>query len=199
MTLLGLDFDNTLVQYDKLFHQLALEKGLIEASVPVDKTAIRDYLRSQDQDEQFTFLQGEVYGLRILEADPAEGILEALAYLNQQSISMVLVSHKTCTPYKGPKYDLRKAALSWLEKHGFFSASFLDWNLSNVYFEDTKLNKISRISALQCTHYLDDLPDIIEQLDPAVYGIWYNPSGRKGFENLNSISRANQLSAHIFQ
>ena len=30
MTLLGLDFDNTLVRYDKLFHQLAVEKGLIE-------------------------------------------------------------------------------------------------------------------------------------------------------------------------
>ena len=29
MTLLGLDFDNTLVRYDKLFHQLAVEKGLL--------------------------------------------------------------------------------------------------------------------------------------------------------------------------
>ena len=73
MTLLGLDFDNTLVRYDKLFHQLALEKGLIKKSLPTDKTAIRDYLRSQGQDEQFTLLQGEVYGLRILEAEPAKG------------------------------------------------------------------------------------------------------------------------------
>ena len=30
MTLLGLDFDNTLVRYDKLFYKVALEKGLIE-------------------------------------------------------------------------------------------------------------------------------------------------------------------------
>ena len=34
MTLLGLDFDNTLVRYDKLFHKLAKEKGLIEHHVP---------------------------------------------------------------------------------------------------------------------------------------------------------------------
>ena len=33
MTLLGLDFDNTLVCYDKLFHKLALEKGLIDKSI----------------------------------------------------------------------------------------------------------------------------------------------------------------------
>ncbi len=197
MTLLGLDFDNTLVQYDKLFHQLALEKGLIEPSVSVNKIAIRDYLRSQDQDEQFTLLQGEVYGLRILEAEPSEGILDVLAYLHQQSVPMVLVSHKTCTPYKGPKYDLRKAALNWLEKYNFFEESFLDWGSSNVYFEDTKSSKIARISNLRCTHYLDDLPDILEKLDSSVYGIWYNPSGRKNVKPLNSISRAEQLPAHI--
>ena len=33
MTLLGLDFDNTLVRYDNLFHKLALEKGLINDEV----------------------------------------------------------------------------------------------------------------------------------------------------------------------
>ena len=30
MTLLGLDFDNTLVHYDELFHQLAVERKLIK-------------------------------------------------------------------------------------------------------------------------------------------------------------------------
>ena len=68
MSRLGLDFDNTLVRYDKLFHQLAIEKGLIEKTLPADKTTIRDYLRGQGRDEQFTMLQGEVYGLRILES-----------------------------------------------------------------------------------------------------------------------------------
>ena len=37
MTLLGLDFDNTLVRYDKLFHKLALEKNLIEQEIPANK------------------------------------------------------------------------------------------------------------------------------------------------------------------
>ena len=134
MTLLGLDFDNTLVRYDKLFHQLAVEKGLIEKSLPADKTAIRDYLRSQGQDEQFTLLQGEVYGLRILEAEPAEGMLKALGKLHQRGIPMVLVSHKTRTPYKGPAYDLHQAAWSWLEKHSFFDPVGLDWNHNQIFF-----------------------------------------------------------------
>ena len=138
MTLLGLDFDNTLVRYDKLFHQLALEKGLIKHSLPADKTAVRDYLRSQEQDEQFTLLQGEVYGSRILEAEPAEGMLRALGELNQRGIPMVLVSHKTKTPYKGPAYDLHQAAWNWLEKHGFFDSNGLGWSHDQVFFEESK-------------------------------------------------------------
>ena len=65
MVLLGLDFDNTLVSYDKLFHKLALEKELIDEKVPANKMSIREDLRERGKDEFFTLLQGEVYGLRI--------------------------------------------------------------------------------------------------------------------------------------
>ena len=180
MTILGLDFDNTLVRYDKLFHQLALEKDLIEESIPPNKTAIRDYLRSQGQDEQFTLLQGEVYGLRILEAEPAEGMLNTLGELHQRGIPMVLVSHKTRTPYKGPAYDLHQAGWSWLEKHGFFAGGGLGWSRDQVFFEESKQEKVARIEAEGCTHYVDDLPEILEMLPISIQAILYDPN------NLNS-------------
>jgi len=41
----GLDFDNTLIRYDELFHNLALKQGLIPDSVPPQKNKIRDHLR----------------------------------------------------------------------------------------------------------------------------------------------------------
>jgi len=176
MTLLGLDFDNTLVRYDKLFHQLALEKGLIEESIPADKTSIRDHLRSQGKEEQFTLLQGEVYGLRILEAEPAEGMLKTLSELHQRGISMALVSHKTRTPYKGPAYDLHQAAWSWLEKHGFFAPDGLDWRRDQVFFEESKQKKVARIAAEGCTHYVDDLPEILEMLPLGIRAILYDPN-----------------------
>ena len=175
MTLLGLDFDNTLVRYDKLFHQLALEKGLIEESLPADKIAIRDYLRSQGQDEQFTLLQGEVYGLRILEAEPAEGMLKALGELHQRGIPMVLVSHKTRSPYKGPAYDLHQAAWNWLEKYGFFAPGGFSWDRDQVFFEESKQAKVARIKAQGCSHYVDDLPEILEMLPKSTTKILYDP------------------------
>ena len=180
MTLLGLDFDNTLVRYDKLFHQVALEKSLIEESLPADKTAIRDYLRNQGQDEQFTLLQGEVYGLRILEAEPAEGMLNALAKLHQRGIPMLLVSHKTRTPYKGPAYDLHQAAWNWLEKYEFFSPNGLNWKRKQVFFEDSKHAKVARIKEEGCTHYIDDLPEILEMLPAEINKILYAPGQPQG-------------------
>ena len=176
MTLLGLDFDNTLVRYDKLFHQLAHEKGLIKESLPADKTAIRDYLRSQGQDEQFTLLQGEVYGLRILDAEPAEGMIKALKSLHKKGIAMALISHKTSRPYKGPAYDLHKAAWRWLEKFGFFAQDGLAWEKKQVFFEKSKQEKIARIESLGCTHYVDDLPEILKMINPKITKILYSPT-----------------------
>ena len=42
---LGVDFDNTIVSYDCLFHRVAAERGLIPASLVATKGAVRDYLR----------------------------------------------------------------------------------------------------------------------------------------------------------
>ena len=42
----GLDFDNTIVSYDSLFHKGAVELNLINQDFSVNKIKIRDYLRS---------------------------------------------------------------------------------------------------------------------------------------------------------
>lgn len=177
MTLLGLDFDNTLVRYDKLFHRLATEKGLIKHTVGANKTAIRNYLREVGKEEDFTLLQGEVYGPRILDAEPADGMLTALKELNQRGIPMVLVSHKTRLPYKGPAHDLHKAAWEWLEKYDFLSTSGLNWKREQVYFEESKQAKVDRIKSLNCTHYIDDLPEILEYIPDNIIKILYDPIG----------------------
>jgi len=197
MKLLGLDFDNTLVRYDKLFHKLALEKDLIDPSVPTEKTAIRDHLRSKGQDEIFTLLQGEVYGLRILEAEPAEGMLEAIKTLQQLGVPMALVSHKTNTPYKGPAFDLHKAAWSWLEEKEFFAPDGLGWERESVFFETTKESKVERIEKLKCSHYIDDLPEILQMLPKKISKILYDPHNRsarsKDWVNMNAWSDAKRM------
>ena len=203
MTLLGLDFDNTLVRYDELFHRVAIEKGLIKEELTANKTTIRDYLRRKGQDAEFTLLQGEVYGLRILEAKPSEGLLEKLIEFRQAGIKMVLVSHKTKTPYKGPKYNLRAAAWKWLEKYGFFEESGLGWNHEDVFFESTKGEKIEKIKQLRCTHYVDDLEEILISLEADVEKLWYTNEqknaevGIKKFKSWKELHIKNKDTKHL--
>ena len=45
---LGLDFDNTIINYNELFHKIAFEKNLIPADLPKEKNAVRNYLRENE-------------------------------------------------------------------------------------------------------------------------------------------------------
>ena len=50
---LGLDFDNTIIRYDELFHKIACEKDLIPSDLPTEKNAVRDYLREKNIENKF--------------------------------------------------------------------------------------------------------------------------------------------------
>ena len=149
--LLGLDFDNTLISYDRLFRGIALEKKLIPEDTPPQKNAVRDYLRRVGKEDDWTRLQGEVYGLRILEAEPFPGVPDALAGLSRRRIPVCIVSHKTRTPYLGEPWDLHAAAHEWLAQQGFFESTGLGWSADRVFFEATREAKVARILELGCT------------------------------------------------
>ena len=69
--IIGVDFDNTIICYDNLFHGAALSEGLISESLNIqsDKQSIKQYLISQDRESDWTFLQGVVYGVWIKKAN----------------------------------------------------------------------------------------------------------------------------------
>tara|TARA_Y100000589_G_scaffold332040_1_gene388748 strand:+ start:3267 stop:3866 length:600 start_codon:yes stop_codon:yes gene_type:complete len=196
MIKLGLDFDNTLITYDSLFKKAAVEKNLIPIEFPESKKLIRNYLREKDRENSFTLLQGEVYGSRISEASQAEGMFEALKNFQDQGRELFIISHKTKSPYAGPKYDLHAAALTWLKKNLFFENSGINIPRENVYFELTKENKIKRIESLGCTHFIDDLPEILEMINPNIKRILYSPldnnSRKLDFINMHNWSDLNK-------
>jgi hypothetical protein len=175
--LVGFDFDNTLISYDRLFHKVALDNQLIPETIPPEKNAVRDYLRLQGKEDDWTRLQGEVYGGRILEAEPYPSMHATLGQVARRHIQMRIVSHKTRNPYLGQPWDLHAAASSWLSLQGFHSAEGLDWRKDQIFFELTKENKISRIVELGCTHFVDDLPEILDMLPDNIHKILFAPNG----------------------
>ncbi len=154
---IGVDFDNTIVCFDTLFHRAAIEKKLIPATVGHAKNDVRDYLRKIGKESDWTALQGDVYGDLIKDAEPFPGVIEFFAYIVKQRIPIYIVSHKTKTPFIGSTHDLHAAARHWLERQGFFKKVGLP--AENVFFELTKEKKMARIADLNCTHFIDDLPE----------------------------------------
>lgn len=175
--ILGIDFDNTLACYDGLFHAEALKRKLIAEEIATDKKSVRNALVAQGLEDDFTILQGHVYGKGIIQAPVYEGAIECLQSLKIKGVKLVIISHKTPYPYLGERYDLHEAARGWLEENKFYNDNLID--KQNVFFEVTKESKLKRIAEQECTHFIDDLPDILNHVlfPERTKALLFNPLG----------------------
>ncbi len=180
--MIGIDFDNTIVCYDEVFQAVAVEQGLVPAEAATSKTAIRDHLRSVGQEDRWTELQGTIYGPRMMDARPFPGVVEFFAACRAAGVPVAIVSHRTRYPYLGERHDLHAAARDWLARHGFHDRTGIGLPVERVFFEETKEAKLARIAEVGCTHFIDDLPELLAHpLFPTdVRRILFDPHGQHG-------------------
>jgi len=157
---IGIDFDNTIACYDGVFHAAALERGLIDASLPRDKTSVRDFLNSTGRADAFTELQGYVYGVRMDLAAPYPGVVDFMRAARAGGHDLFVVSHKTRHPLLGPRHDLHAAARGFLGSQGMAGLDGLVAD-GQAHFELTKEDKLARAVALGVDVFIDDLPEIL--------------------------------------
>lgn len=168
---IGIDFDNTIACYEGVFHRAAVEKKLIPENVPTSKNAVRDYLRSMGHEEIWTELQGYIYGARMHFVNPYIGVDQFLNACHFKQIPVFIISHKTLHPFLGPKYDLHKAAKTWLKDQQF------SWTPPS-FFELTLQEKFKRIALQKCTIFIDDLPELLgeKEFPSHVQKILFDPN-----------------------
>lgn len=159
---IGIDFDNTIVCYDGIFHRTALERGLIAADIPANKGAVRDHLRATGREPLWTEMQGYVYGPGLSGAESFPGVWEFIRTAQARGIAVNVVSHKTKHPYEGPAYDLHESALGWLKAQAAANNVVLREGV-DIYLEPTKQAKLARIGALACDWFIDDLPEFLSE------------------------------------
>ena len=163
----GLDFDNTIITYDSVFRSAAVQQGLVSADFSGGKKEIREAIRLLPNGEQFwQQLQGQVYGKGIVGARLFDGVDIFLRRCRRENIPVNIVSHKTQLGHHvWERFNLRDAARDWMAAHGFFRESGYGIPLKNIFFEDTRQDKLERIARLRCTEFIDDLEEIL--IDPA--------------------------------
>jgi hypothetical protein len=181
---IGIDFDNTIACYDGVFHAAALERGLIPAEIPTDRQSVRDFLRAQGRDADFTVLQGYVYGARMDLVTLYPGFVETLRDLVAAGHAVYLVSHKTKQAIAGPPYDLHAAARKFLHARDLIGTS-RGLRAEHVFFELTIEDKVARALALGCEVFIDDLPEILEMagIRDNMRPILFDPEGHFAAEN----------------
>ncbi len=178
--IIGVDFDNTIVCYDGLFHKLAVQQGLIPSGIAPAKNAVRDHLRQIGQEDRWTELQGYIYGPGMSQAQLYPGVLEFFDRCRREGVEVFIISHRTRHPFRGEQYDLHEAARVFLAAHGFDDPARIGLPLDHICFHETKAEKIARINATGCTHFIDDLPEVLSapELNENVVRVLFDPNGR---------------------
>lgn len=161
--MIGIDFDNTIVCYDGLIHRAARRFDLVPDNVEPTKSAVRDHLRAVGREDDWTELQGYVYGPGLAEAEAFPGVMEFFAAARQAGLDVAIISHKTLYPYRGERHNLHQAARDWLARQGFHDPARLGLPEDRVFLELTKEAKIERIRAVGCRTFIDDLPEFLSE------------------------------------
>jgi len=174
----GLDFDNTLAGYDHVFRALALGGGLVPEGFRGGKREVREALRegarpagrSGDRsgasgERAWMALQGQAYGRCMPAAELLPGAADFLALCRERGVELFVVSHKTRTGhFDEARIDLRRAALEWMEAHGFFAPAErggFALDRARVSFHDTRAAKVAAIAELRLDVFVDDLETVL--------------------------------------
>ncbi len=160
-TIIGVDFDNTIISYDDLMYNIAREQKLVASHVKKQKKQIRDSIRLLPEGEKtWQQLQAKVYGPEIEKAQLIKGVEGFFQNCYQAGITVYIVSHKThYASCDETKTNLREASLNWMTEHRFFEVAHLGLDRNQVFFESTRSEKVARIHDLGCTHFIDDLEE----------------------------------------
>jgi len=164
---IGIDFDNTIVRYDHVFLNAARQLELVPTDFTGNKQTLRDAIRLRPDGEiEWQKLQGHVYGVGIEHALLFDGVDLFLKRCRETNSEVFIVSHKTEFGHFDPsRVNLRHSALDWMAASGFFCAQGFGIPVENVFFESTREEKLARISSLKCSHFIDDLEEVLSHPD----------------------------------
>ncbi len=184
---IGFDFDNTIISYEKSFYFLAHKIYKMPSDIEKDKASVRQFFINSGREEEFTELQGLVYGKEIMKANSTKNFINFLKKISEdKKFNIFIVSHKTKYPYRGEKINLRDAATNWIKKNLTLNNKKLI-KQNNIFYESTIEEKIERIKKLNCRYFFDDLSKIIKLLPKDIEGYLYDPLDKYDKEDIKKI------------
>jgi len=177
--IIGIDFDNTIIDYNNLFYEAGLSLGVLPDNAICNKKIIREYLIRKGREQDWIKIQGLVYGKYIRTAKVMEGFSSFSDHCYGMGWKIFIISHKTRDSIVGEKFNLHTSALNWLEKNRIFGTDSRG-AVVGVFFEATQSEKIFRINKLGCDIMIDDLAEVLlhPDLSREIIKILYDPHAK---------------------
>jgi hypothetical protein len=192
---IGLDFDNTIADYDQAFPRVARLLGVVTGAE--SKQSLRDELTTSPEGERtWQRIQGLVYGRYINEAQPHSGVAEFVRRARCLGHELFIISHKSeFGHFDESRTPLREAAMTWLLKNQIVGESTLSIRPSHVYFAATRSDKLSTIKALEIDVFVDDLLEVLTESGfPSIARrVWFVPRAVAEEQNFRSFAEQPQV------
>ena len=162
---IGLDFDNTIANYDQAFPEVArilgYETNNLNATLNKRDLKLK-LLKQPDGDTAWQKVQGLVYGKFIDLASLYPGVYEFVLRALASGHKIFIVSHKTeLGHFDESRTPLRQAATTWLINQKLVGDSDSKIKLQNIYYAETRDEKINKIVELQLDVFIDDLDEVL--------------------------------------
>ena len=174
--IIGIDFDNTIIKYDNVFGRVAIEKKILSDSELKSKNDVKKLLISSDRENDWTELQGIVYGSHIMAAEPYENFSDVFVSLLNAGHELKIISHKTKYPFIGKRINLRSAAMMWLKEKGIVGTGHNKLSETDVFFCSTITEKVAMQKKQRCDVFIDDLAKVLKLINPQVKRVLFDPN-----------------------
>ena len=142
---IGIDFDNTIANYEFLFEKIAYQSGYLDKLKGRNKFQIKKILNKKKF--RWERLQGKIYGKYMSQAKLFPYLARFLFNAKAKNYKIYVVSHKTkYGHFDRAKYDLREEAMKWMRANDFFDKKVLCINPKNIFFCNSQSEKIKKIT-----------------------------------------------------
>ena len=174
---IGLDFDNTIANYDRAFPDVARILGY--QTKATNKRDLKvELIASAEGETAWQKVQGLTYGKHIDQASLYPGVLEFVVRAKARNCEVFVISHKTqFGHFDETKTSLRDAATAWMTSKKIVGHGATQVDEAHIFYASTRDEKIAKIKELSLDIFIDDLSEVLtdSSFSPKTRKILFGP------------------------
>lgn len=186
---IGIDLDNTIINYQNSFKKILKKKKIYLKSV--NKNKVKFLANNNLKFKNWTQAQEEIYGYYISWAKPFKHFKNFEKFAINNKIKLYIISHKTKYSQYTKKYNLHHQSNKWIKKN--ICSKFYQ-----IFYVNTLNKKIKKIKEIKPDYFIDDLVEIFKDKNfpKKIKKIYFSETKDNKIMTLNSWKKIKNFIVH---